>query len=157
MEVPVESGEDELMSQSRYKGTCQQFQDTRASLSRQDNFLGLETTTTIFSICCTRYSYTLNLGSRGTAVVVVTSSGGVVAEAVVVVVDLVCSLLQDTDHGVERTETILVDRAAGVRVGNRNDSIVDEETDLLGDVSGGAGHDLGGEVGSEGNEFASNE
>lgn len=123
----------------------------------QEKFLGLETATTIISICCTGYNYTLNLRSRGTAVVVDTSSGGVVGEAVVVVVDLVGSLLQDTDHGVERTETILVNRAARVGVGNRDDSIVDEETNLLGDVSGRAGHDLSGEVGGEGNDLASNE
>lgn len=54
------------------------------------------------------------LRSRSTAVVVNTSSGSVVGEAVVVEVNLVGSLLQDIDHGVEGTETVLVDRAARV-------------------------------------------
>jgi len=98
-----------------------------------------------------------NSRSRSTAIVVDTSSGGVVGVAVVVEVDLVDSLLQDIDHGVERTQTILVDGAASVRVRDGNDRVVDEEADLLGHVSGGASHDLSGEVGGKGNQLASNE
>lgn len=44
-----------------------------------------------------------------------------------------------------------------MRVRDRNDSVVDEETNLLGDVSRRASHDLSGEVSSEGNDLASNE
>lgn len=44
-----------------------------------------------------------------------------------------------------------------MRIRDGNDSIVDEEADLLGHVSRGAGHDLSGEVGGEGNELAGNE
>jgi hypothetical protein len=98
-----------------------------------------------------------DLGSRSTAVVVVTSGSGVVGVAVIIEVDLVDSLLQHVDHGVERTETILVNGAASVRVRDGNDSIVDQEADLLGHVSGGAGHDLSGEVSGEGNDLASDE
>jgi hypothetical protein len=107
----------------------------------------------LYTICL----YIKKLGSRSTAVVVDSSSSGIVGVAVVVEVDFVDSFLQNVDHGVERTETIFVDRAASVGVRDGNDSIVDEEADLLGHVSGRASHDLSGEVGGEGNELAGNE
>lgn len=73
-----------------------------------------------------------------------------------VVVDLVGTSLKNLDHGIEGAKTILVNGAASVRVRNWNNSVIDQEADLLGLVSGWAGHDLGGEVGSEGHELACN-
>ena len=58
----------------------------------------------------------MNIGSRSAAVVVNTSGCGVVAVAIVVEVDLIDSLLQYVHNGVERTKTVLVNRAARVRV-----------------------------------------
>lgn len=95
-----------------------------------------------------------NLHNRSATVVVNTRSSSVVGKAVVVVVDLLDSLLQDTDHGVETTKAILVNRTARVRIRNRNYGIIDQETNLLRLVPGRAGHDLSGEVSGEGNDLA---
>jgi hypothetical protein len=67
----------------------------------------------LYKICL----YIMNsLGSRSTAVVVDTSRSSVIAVAIVVEVDLIDSLLQYVHNGVERTKTVLVNRAARVRV-----------------------------------------
>lgn len=95
-----------------------------------------------------------NLHDRSATIVVDTRSSSVVGKAVVVVVDLLNSLLQNADHGVETTKAILVNGTARVGIRNRNHSIIDQETNLLGLVPGRAGHDLSGEVGGEGNELA---
>lgn len=95
-----------------------------------------------------------NLHNRSATIVVDARSSSVVGKAVVVVVDLLDSLLQNADHGVETTKAILVNGTARVRIRNRNYGIIDQETNLLGLVSGRAGHDLSGEVGCEGNELA---
>lgn len=95
-----------------------------------------------------------NLHNRSATVVVNTRSSSVVGKAVVVVVDLLNSLLQNTNHGVETTKTILVNGTARVRIRNRNYGIIDQETNLLGLISGRASHDLRSEVGGEGNELA---
>lgn len=95
-----------------------------------------------------------NSHSRSATIIVNTRSSSVVGKAVVVVVDLLNSLLQDTDHDVETTKAILVNGTARVRIRNRNHGIIDQETNLLGLVPGRAGHDLSGEVSGEGNELA---
>lgn len=60
----------------------------------------------------------------GATVVVDTGLGSVVGKAVVVEVDLVDTLLERADNGVEGAKSIRVDRAAGVRARDGDDGIV---------------------------------
>jgi hypothetical protein len=92
-----------------------------------------------------------------TTVVVNTSLGGVVGVAVVVEVNLVDTRLEGLNHGWERAKTVCVNGAAGVGIRDRDNGVVDDEADLLGDVAGRAVQDLGGEVRGERNLLGGDE
>lgn len=74
----------------------------------------------------------------------------VIRKAIKLIINLVDPCLEPTKELVQFTETVLVAGVAALDSGERDDGVVEDETNVGRGVGGGAGEDLADHVGGEG-------